>query len=247
MNCFKTKHKIDGKVWACTGDGFISGKWITEHYQPPTELTRLESELLGAFGIDKENVQGEDIFHRPTSPFRVCPCKTKELSDKLDIEGEHRADEHFGKWMGYNLEPKQVKIFDDYIRNGNLFLHGETGKGKSVLAHFIARKPISRDAEIYVAAEFRKHLQSVELGKIEWTPEGKLIIIDDADKEKKGSEFYERELWHLIDLVDKGKSNIIITSNLNLDDFCEKFSDSKTSKSTMQRRIETACVVAEIK
>lgn len=238
--CFKTKHNVSGIMYACTGDGFMTKNWRTTKYEPPEILSDLEKELMRTLGVDSKAIMKPDVFYQPLAPLKICSCRYKGGVQS------HISDAYFKPWQNHELYTWQIKAFQDYLKKGNIYIHGTKGGGKSWLAQYICRKPISKNLEIFNDKKFREHLVKLSREGEPFNPNNKLIVLEDIDK-CSSSDFFNDEFFSLVNQMDMQKCNIIMTSNFPIDELCDKFTTNDKTKEALIKRMFSNMVEVEVK
>jgi len=110
-----------------------------------------------------------------------------------------------------------------------LWIHGMSGKGKTVVAHMLALKELegglkltSPMPEPFMIGNLCRQFQERSLAGRDYEPQNFLYILDDADKLKM-SEFREEQLFIFFDRCLKLKRKLIVTSQKSMKEFSEMF------------------------
>lgn len=123
-----------------------------------------------------------------------------------------------------------------------LWIYGESGKGKTTVAHIIALKQLegglkltSPIPEPFMIGNLCRQFQERSLSNRDYEPQDFLYILDDADKLKM-TDFREEQFFIFFDRCLKLKRKLIVTSQKNMREFSEMFSGDFVG--AINRRLE---------
>lgn len=153
------------------------------------------------------------------------------INDKVNVRIE-RADEilykaavwYFGR-IGKEFKPiPEYREVSNWLENNNgkgLFLFGNHGRGKTVLAKYIIPAVL-----LYYQNLVCRYYKSTELGKhIDEALQKKIIVVDDIGVESQSVEYGNRRnvMDEIMDSVEQGGKLVIITTNLTKEMLIEKY------------------------
>jgi DNA replication protein DnaC len=185
---------------------------------------------------------GDELSALPPEGL-CCPCL--EFRDH-EILLSGRVEKILGKWASgrFTLENFQtptdghIKVKGIAVRfrpeKDSLFIHGPCGSGKSHIAAALLQEWCST-LRGSVGFERTSHLMRMirgmkgyeEAAYIEALAAKKLLVIDDLGV-GRGTEFTLSVLYEIIEeRTHRGRSGLIITSNLTLDQIATKFGDDR--------------------
>lgn len=150
-------------------------------------------------------------------------CFTEAMNAVLSYEGKQ------AQWLP---EYDEVVAWLENSGGRSLFLYGNCGRGKSLIARFIVPSLILQHYErifsVYDAIEFAQ--------KIEASIRNKFIVVDDVGTEDFTNDFGSRRMAfsELMDSVEKNHKVVVITTNLNVEQLRVKYGDR-----TVERIIST--------
>ena len=139
--------------------------------------------------------------------------------------------------------PENVKkaIKKAIDKNKGLFIYGDTGTGKTYTCHAIAKNKGKVENFVYLLIEYRDYLQKGHYyDQIKYLVDQEYLFIDDIGSEKT-SDFVIEFLYMVINKRYENMKRTVLTTNLSLEDFSERYGDRILS------RITEMCVLVELK
>ncbi len=239
-SCAGTFHHVGEFERPCIGGGLLCTSYEQrristspdEHKEAMgmvRDLVQEKSEQL-EFGIPNPNAIIDTIICQPKA-VATCPCasaaKINEYDKTLLID--------LGVETIPTLRPDQKRGFESFRdRKANLFIYGDSGGGKTILAAACA-VGFHRKVKVLIgdeiSAEWRK--KAFENQALDYSG---LLILDDIDKTMPTDSFKEK-LWYIFDRVTKKKLRMIITTNLSPQSFAEKYTTGKDEAQSMVTRL----------
>lgn len=235
-SCAGTFHHVGEFERPCIGHGLLCTAYEQTSYKAaPAELEAAmgileDMNVRGEYGKPNPNAMVETVICRPTSTM-TCPCSMSAKHTEYDLE----IQEALGVEKMPKLYENQVAAVKKFRSKPiSLFIHGESGGGKTVLAAacaigFHRRVKVLVGDEI--SAEWRRY--AFDNKALDYTG---VLILDDLDKTLPSDSFKEK-LWYIFDRVAKHKLRLIITTNLSPEAFAEKYTAGKDEAQSMVARL----------
>lgn len=195
---------------------------------------------------------------------KIVPVACKCCSEQQEREKSKKRIDELIKWsmiepkyLKYNFEnievneinQRAVKICKRYVdkfhelfeQNQGMMFYGDTGTGKTVMAHCVANELMKRFnsvSSLSLAKVLKSGFKSAEeeTAIMNRVKSAKLLIIDDLGAER-GTDYAQEFVYSVIDTRCNYEKPMIITTNLNLDDM-QNCTDTKY-KRIYERIIET--------
>lgn len=142
-----------------------------------------------------------------------------------------------------NLSDELRKLIDTSIaEKKGIFLHGNTGVGKTYFIEALARSKMTQsDNFVSLLVEFRDAMQKgVYFDKLKEFTSQEYLFIDDIGAEKL-SDFVLEFLYLIVNKRYENMKRTVFVTNLSLKDFEERYGERILS------RIAEMCVIHELK
>jgi len=243
------KRKDLSGYYKCDGAGHI----ILEYWpEPETEIqdNKLLQDLIpNEIDFERINNLPTEKYNRPKT-VAICPGRFLANLDNI----KRYVQKKLGFTDKIKLWDNQKAGFEKVKDSKNVFLYGLTRSGKTILLEYLLLHIIDKikkdnipDLRIYIGQELPRMLKEMVMDKDHKFPNWKgFLIIDDLDKITP-TPFIQSQLWYLFDRVDKGKLNIICTSNLKPRDCVEKlFQTDPVNSQTVRARIDEKFTVLKL-
>lgn len=239
-DCAGTFHRVDECEYPCIGSGLIVKQFEQKHFNATIEEHKEAMGILKnmaeekreqeLFGTPNANAKIETVICRPILTS-ICPCRlTAKVSEYDKALLADLGIEKLPKL--YDAQKVGLEAFTK--KRASLFIYGESGGGKTVLAAACA---IGYHRKVHVlvgdeiSAEWRR--KTFDNQSLDYSG---LLILDDLDKTMPTDSFKEK-LWYIFDRVAKNKVRLIITTNLSPEAFAEKYTNGKDEAQSMVNRI----------
>ena len=178
-----------------------------------------------------------------------------ENFEHFDLDYYSKEKDHTHPYTSYdnmnNILTKTKAFVDEFdTEGGNLLFYGETGLGKTYLSHCIAKALL--DTQHTVLYQSAIHLFEDVCGDAVMNkgqnPSSQetyrylyncdLLIIDDLGTEFTNS-FVSSELYNILNTRMREKKSTIISTNLNLQELTERYSDRITTRIFAEYKVYT--------
>ena len=240
-SCAGTFHRVGEHEYPCIGDGLLCTKYEQTHYVCSTEehadalgkvqdITKMQAEQ-SLYGDPNPNAKIETVSCVP-KVVASCPCV---MSARLND-----YDKSLLGALGLESLPKlyenQQTVADAFkrSRSQSLFIYGDSGGGKTVLAAACA-VGFHRKVRCLVGNEIAEEWRNRAMNGLPLDYDG-LLVLDDLDKTQPTDAFKEK-LWYVFDRVAKKKLRLVITTNLSPQAFAEKYTAGRDEVQSMVSRI----------
>ena len=239
-SCAGTFHKVGEYELPCIGSGMLCRSYEQRRYSATHDehkealgifqsIAERKAEQL-EFGDINPNAKVETVVCQPVAVMS-CPCTQTAKVNEYD-KGL-LAD--LGIDTVPKLRPEQMAGFEAFKqRRMSLFIHGESGGGKTILAAACALG-FHRKVKVLVGDEISAEWRRKAFDNQPLDYEG-LLILDDVDKTLPTDSFKEK-LWYIFDRVMKKKLRLILTTNLSPQAFAEKYTTGKDEAQSMVTRL----------
>lgn len=183
--------------------------------KPLLEILKVNPGVMPVYNCDKCEDTG--IIPIPgTNNGEWCECY---LNKQFDVK--KKIVETLVTKVPDKLLENQIPAAKHYRENKNLFLTGIPGSGKTMLAGYIAAKNL-RVIDIFTFDTYAKAIKSKSKFIETDLKENQLIVIDDLDKINL-TDYVQEQIFALMNHSNQGRISLIITSNLSLREFAERF------------------------
>lgn len=188
-------------------------------------------------GIPYEEIKKQEILFTETqqtycTPKAVtsCPCaRASKLSEFQQAMREHLGVS--GDWP-LRIEQKMAK---EYFAEGkNLYIYGSPDTGKTYIATLIAES-FHRRVNFYTGEEIGTYFTRMALNSEDVSFTG-LLFLDDADKNNPSPNFV-RKLWMCLNKAKNSKLRMIITANIPMAAFVNKYAVNEDEKGSTENRL----------
>ncbi len=239
-SCAGTFHKVGEYEFPCIGSGLLCKSYEQRRYAAtPDESKEMVGLTLDMIRKKKDQLEFGDVNPAAMIETIICQPKTLASCPCASAAKVNEFDRALLDDLGIEAMPKLrteqepgFKAFKD--GKMNLFIHGDSGGGKTILAAACALG-FHRKVKVLIgdeiSAEWRR--KAFENQSLDYTG---LLILDDVDKTMPTDSFKEK-LWYIFDRVTKRKLRLIMTTNLSPQAFAEKYTTGKDEAQSMVTRL----------
>lgn len=239
-SCAGTFHKVGEYEFPCIGSGLLCKSYEQRRYAAtPDESKEIVGITLDLIRKKKDQLEFGDVNPAAIVKTVICQPKTLTSCPCASAAKVNEFDRALLDDLGIDIMPKLrtaqepgFKAFKD--GKMNLFIHGDSGGGKTILAAACALG-FHRKVKVLIgdeiSAEWRR--KAFNNQALDYTG---LLILDDVDKTMPTDSFKEK-LWYIFDRVTKRKLRLIITTNLSPQAFAEKYTTGKDEAQSMVTRL----------
>lgn len=239
-SCAGTFHKVGEYELPCIGDGLLCKSYEQRRYVATPEehkaaigifetMTEKKAQQL-EFGDPNPNAAIETVICQPRT-VTSCPCTLTARVNEYD----KAILSELGVEVIPKLRPGQQIGFDAFSKKrASLFIWGESGGGKTILAAACAMG-YHRKVKVLIGDEISAEWRRKAFDNQALDYSG-LLILDDVDKTVP-TEAFKEKLWYILDRVSKRKLRLIMTTNLSVEAFAEKYTAGKDEAASMISRL----------